>query len=79
MHHGATTHMRGYRTPQWKLMRDFASEGRAEFYNLTKDPAEMNNLIDSKDPLHIRIRRRFDKLILERMAQINDPQFPASR
>ena len=45
MHHGAQTQMRGYRTPGWKLMQDFASPGRAELYDLTSDPHERNNLI----------------------------------
>ncbi len=50
MRHGSTTDMRGYRTPEWKLMIDFANEGRAELYDLKNDPAEHHNLIESSDP-----------------------------
>ncbi len=48
MKNGATTRMRVYRTPEWKLMRDFASPGRAELYHLANDPDETVNLIDSE-------------------------------
>ncbi len=41
MRHGSTTDMRGYRTPEWKLMIDFANEGRAELYDLRNDPADI--------------------------------------
>ena len=73
MHHGATTHMRGYRTPQWKLMRDFASPGRAELYDLENDPDERTNLIESDDPVHVRIRKELDGKILKQMKALNDP------
>jgi len=73
MHHGATTHMRGYRTPQWKLMRDFASPGRAELYDLKNDPDERTNLIESDDPIHVRVREELDGKILKQMKALNDP------
>jgi len=73
MHHGATTHMRGYRTPQWKLMRDFASPGRAELYDLQNDPDERTNLIESDAPVHVRIREELDGKILKQMKALNDP------
>ena len=73
MHHGATTHMRGYRTPQWKLMRDFASPGRAELYDLENDPDERTNLIESDDPVHVRIRKELDGKILKQMQALGDP------
>lgn len=72
MHHGATTHMRGYRTPQWKLMRDFASPGRAELYDLKNDPDERTNLIESDDPMHVRVREELDGKILRQMKALND-------
>lgn len=72
MHHGATTHMRGYRTPQWKLMRDFASPGRAELYDLKNDPDERTNLIESDDPMHVRVREELDGKILKQMKALND-------
>lgn len=41
--------LRTYRTPEWKLVRDFSSEGRDELYNLVIDPDEKNNLIQETD------------------------------
>lgn len=72
MKHGAQTHMRAYRTPQWKLMIDFLNKGRAELYDLQKDPTETTNLIDSPDPAVQEIRRRLGKRIRDRMREIGD-------
>jgi len=47
--HQSQTHMRMYRTPKYKLVRDFLNEGRDEFYDLSKDPEETTNLIDSPE------------------------------
>ena len=73
MHHGATTHMRTWRTPEWKLVRDFRDRNRDELYNLRQDPGETKNLIrDQSDE----VRRVVDELhakILARMRQIKDP------
>jgi len=73
MHHGATTHMRGYRTPQWKYMRDFASPGRAELYDLVNDPHEMTNLADSDDSQHVRVKQELEQRILRKMKGLDDP------
>ena len=70
MHHGATTHMRGYRTLRWKLMRDFANPGRAELYDLKNDPRESTNLIHSTDPLHVRVREELYRKILRHLGAI---------
>ena len=40
----------GYRTPEWKLVRDFSNPEKDELYHLTEDPDERRNLIDSQDP-----------------------------
>lgn len=45
MHHGADCDMRIYRTPEWKLLRDFRRPGRDELYDLKNDPGETKNLI----------------------------------
>ena len=42
--------LRGFRTPEWKLVRDFRNPGRDELYHLAADPGELNNLIGSQDP-----------------------------
>ena len=73
MHHGATTHMRMWRTPRWKYMKDFANPGREELYDLRKDPDEMTNLASSQDKLHTRIRAEFLEKIRAQMKIIDDP------
>lgn len=73
MKHGAKTHMRAYRTPEWKLMIDFLNEGREELYDLKNDPAETTNLSDSTDPAIRTIKEELRKKIIEKMREINDP------
>ena len=73
MHHGATTHMRAWRTPKWKYMRDFAHPGREELYDLANDPDETVNLADSTDAEHVRVKKELAAKILGRMKEINDP------
>jgi uncharacterized sulfatase len=72
MHQGATTHMRAWRTPRWKLMRDFANKGRIELYDLQADPDEMTNLASSDDPKHVAIRQELEAKILSKMKSLND-------
>jgi len=80
MHHGARTQMRGYRTPRWKLMQDFASPGRAELYDLVNDPHELTNLAASQDPQHARVRQELTAKLHKRMVQLKDPALkPLSR
>lgn len=72
MRHGATTDMRAWRTPQWKLMIDFANPGRAELYDLVHDPGETSNLINSNRPDAQLARKDLERRILARMAEIGD-------
>lgn len=72
-HHQSKTHMRAYRTPRWKLIRDYRNRDRDELYDLKKDPAETTNLIESKDPVHRRIRILLSQRIETQMRKINDP------
>ena len=37
--------MRMYRTPEWKLVRDFMNPDRDEFFDLVNDPMETTNLL----------------------------------
>ena len=74
MRHGAKVDMRAWRTPDWKLIIDFAHEGRRELYHLAADPAEGHNLIDSDDPEAVQIKREFEAVIRKRLAEIRDPQ-----
>ena len=36
-----------YRTPEWKLKRDFINPGWDELYDLKNDPGETTNLYES--------------------------------
>ncbi len=72
MHHGAKTHMRGYRTSRWKWIEDFANPGRTELYDLVNDPQEMNNLAESTDSTHVEIRSQLASKIRSQMQRIKD-------
>jgi uncharacterized sulfatase len=68
------TDLRAYRTPEWKLVRDFLNPGRDELYDLLADPAEAKNLIAG--PLSPAVRATvaaLDARILEHMRRHRDP------
>lgn len=69
-HHYTETHLRMYRTPEWKLVRDFKNPGRDELYHLAEDPDEDVNLIDA--PEANAIRGELDRRIRARMEAIGD-------
>jgi len=71
-HHQSKTHMRMYRTPEWKLVRDFFDPQRDEFYDLTKDPAERTNLIKSTDATILSTIKRLDVQLRRKMKENND-------
>lgn len=73
MRHGAKTDMKCWRTPDWKLLIDFANPGREELYDLKNDPQELTNLVHSADSTHIQIRQQYRQKILDRMKELNDP------
>lgn len=64
--------MRMYRTAKWKLIRDFLDPGRDELYDLEADPAEMKNLVQSKDPRVQRARAELHGRILQKMKDNQD-------
>lgn len=68
MHHGADAGMRMYRTPEWKLMRDFRQPGKDELYDLKNDPGETKNLID--DPMYAAVRGTLSEKLNARQAAI---------
>jgi uncharacterized sulfatase len=72
-HHQSKTHMRMFRTERWKLIRDYKNRERDEFYDLQADPAEATNLIESKDPLHRRMRVMLNQRIESQMRRLKDP------
>lgn len=72
--HQSRTHMRMYRTPEWKLVRDYLNPGRDELYHLANDPEERTNLLTA--PLGgeaAQVWGRLNSAIEERMAAIGDP------
>ncbi|MCA9039040.1 MAG: sulfatase-like hydrolase/transferase [Planctomycetaceae bacterium] len=71
-HHQSKTHMRMYRTPEWKLTRDFLNPERDELYNLVHDPAETTNLINSTDPEVVSVKDKLHQKILDKMKSISD-------
>ncbi|MEX2580092.1 MAG: sulfatase-like hydrolase/transferase [Verrucomicrobiales bacterium] len=70
--HQSRTHMRGWRSPEYKLVRDFLNSGRDEFYDLKADPGETNNLIHRLKPEHEYVVTAFDDKIRNRMDEIGD-------
>ncbi len=70
-HHYVKTHLRMYRTPEWKLVRDFLNPGGDELYHLKVDPDENRNLIN--DPSTREIRSKLEAKMLERMRANDDP------
>lgn len=71
-HHQSKTHMRMLRTTRWKLIRDYRNRDRDELYDLKDDPAEAKNLIESKEPIHRRIRILLNQRIESRMRKLGD-------
>ncbi|MHC4636117.1 MAG: sulfatase-like hydrolase/transferase [Planctomycetota bacterium] len=65
--------LRCYRTPEWKIVRDFKHKGCDELYNLKLDPAETNNLFNSHEPHIIKVRENLNRKLLNKMREINDP------
>jgi len=65
--------MRCYRTPQWKLVRDFEHVIKDELYDLVNDPAETTNLIDSTEPAVQKQKNILNARLLRYMRKINDP------
>lgn len=66
--------LRTFRTPEWKLIRNFRHAGRDELYHLSEDPAENRNLIASEDPETRKMRQELDTRLLEHMLLIDDPE-----
>ncbi len=76
-HHQSRTHMRMYRTPRWKLVRDFLNPERDEFFDLQQDPGETTNLIASDAPEVQTAIAKLHGKIIERMREIDDPVLSA--
>ncbi len=70
MHHYTQTHLRMYRTPEYKLVRDYKRDGFDEFYDLRLDPAEHINQIASE--AHQEKIAELDKKLTTEMEKIGD-------
>ncbi len=75
-HHQSKTHMRMYRTPRWKLVRDFLNHGRDELFDLRTDPHESRNLFAEPNKTTKPVISRLDALLLARMTAVAAPQHP---
>jgi arylsulfatase A-like enzyme len=64
--------MRCYRTPEWKLIRDFKNRGRDELYDLKNDPKESHNLISDNSPEVQKMIKRLDAQLHTNMNRINN-------
>ena len=72
-HHDAHTHMRMFRTPEWKLVRDFHKPGQDELYHLADDPGETRNLIGSDDPGVREVISQLSAKLRVKMHELDDP------
>lgn len=73
MIHYSKAYMRCYRTPEWKLVRDFLDPQRDELYHLAEDPEERNNLINVKTARVERVIKRLDTRMRDQMKANGDP------
>ncbi len=65
--------LRSYRTPEWKLVRDFLNSENDELYHIAYDPEENINLIhDQREEVRNVINDLHQKIIGQ-MRTINDP------
>lgn len=76
MHHYADCDMRAYRTPEWKLVRDFRRPGQDELYDLKNDPGETRNLIN--DPAYAAIRSELSQKINDHHAALRATRLPGA-
>jgi choline-sulfatase len=79
VHNSMRADMRAYRTPHWKLKRDFLNPGHDELYDLVKDPHETTNLIASQSDEAKQALAALSQKILNKMEQLKDPVFRAAQ
>ena len=71
--HSMRADMRGYRTAEWKLKRDFLNPDRDELYDLRNDPGETRNLASSELEAVRTAVTDLNRRIREKMVEIKDP------
>lgn len=72
--HQSQTEMRMYRTPEWKLIRDYKNPERDEFYDLKNDPEETKNLIGCEEELVRKKIQDIDSKLRHELGQIRRAQ-----
>ena len=70
--HQSKTQMRCWRTSQYKLIRDFKSPERDEFYDLVNDPGETTNLAETEDESLQNVMKEYDTQIRAKMREVGD-------
>ena len=65
--------LRSYRTTDWKIVKDFSGSIPHELFDLRNDPEERQNLYYSDRSDVIVIREKLERMLIEKMASINDP------
>ena len=70
--HTSRTHMRCYRTTEWKLKRDFNNPDRDELYDLRSDPGETTNLATSDRSEAKAAVAELTRRIRMKMVELND-------
>lgn len=73
VHNTMRADMRMFRTPHWKLVRNFLEPQRDELYDLKNDPDEMRNLIRDGRPEVRAVIAQLHAKILGRMREVGDP------
>lgn len=66
-------YLRCYRTPEWKLVRDFLNPERDELYHIAIDPEENINLIQCPDQETREVTEKLHARIIQSMEETKDP------
>ena len=72
LHHVGLAFMRMIRTPHWKLVRHYQSDGLDELYDLQNDPGETRNLYDNEK--HRAVRDDLQGKLAAWQRSLHDPQ-----
>lgn len=75
LHNGGLAYMRMVRTPEWKLVRHYHSEGLDELYHLARDPGETRNLYEATG--HEKVKADLQARLDAWMKSIDDPLLSA--
>ena len=75
-HHYIEADLRMWRTPEWKLVRDFLRPGHDELYHLAEDPGETRNLVADAD--YTEKVAELDAHLREAMHFLQNAKFTAS-